>query len=123
MKRVVLVVALVAAVVVTIDAVGDLTQSRPEPRVEGTTTTITFTVDTRSFRQSDDVAAQALWSVCSTTVTGEFGAPERVGDSERWAATVSPALGETGRTKIVGCLEDLTIERVLGDVVDVTSSA
>ena len=114
MKKFVATVALVLAMAAIVDVVGDLTQSRPEPRPEGSTTTIEFTVSTRSFRQSDESAAFALWSVCAATVDrrchhADPGRRPVAGDH-----LACPR--RKRRTKVVGCLEDLTIERILGDV-------
>ena len=63
----------------------------------------------------------ALWAVCSATVPGDVSPmPEQVGD--HWRVTISPALGEHGEKRLLGCLEDLTIDRVVGTVVAVTTS-
>ena len=35
--------------------------------------------------------------------------------------TITPAIGEHGENRLVGCLEDLTIDRVIGDVVAIES--
>ena len=33
--------------------------------------------------------------------------------------TITPALGEHGRKRLEGCLEDVTLDRVIGHVTDV----
>jgi hypothetical protein len=36
--------------------------------------------------------------------------------------TVTPALGEHGRKRFEGCLEDVTLDRVIGHVTDIRTS-
>jgi hypothetical protein len=114
-RRAVATVALVLALVAGIHEMAELTQNRPDVRVPGSTTTVEFTVSTHDFHRGEPAAATALWAVCSATVGGEVSpVPEAVGD--RWLATVSPAIGEHGENRLVGCLEDVTIDRVIGNV-------
>jgi hypothetical protein len=57
--------------------------------------------------------------VCSATVGGDVsGVPAPAGDAIAGAYTVSisPAIGENGRKRLVGCLEDATLDRVVGHV-------
>jgi hypothetical protein len=58
--------------------------------------------------------------VCAGTVAGEFSAPQAFG--EEWRVTITPAIGEHGENRLVGCLEDLTLDRVVGDVVDISAT-
>ena len=67
-------------------------------------------------------AAIALWAVCSSTVGGTCRR-RRAASATAWRATVAPAIGEHGENRLVGCLEDVTIDRVLGDVVAIRSNA
>jgi hypothetical protein len=50
-------------------------------------------------------------------VTGSDGLQPLGGD--RYRVVLRPALGRHGELKLVGCLEDLTIDRVLADVKSV----
>jgi hypothetical protein len=43
-------------------------------------------------------------------------------DGDGWTATVEPAIGEHGEKRLVGCLEDLTLDRVVGRVLDIAAS-
>ena len=52
-------------------ALADLTQNRPDPVVEGSSTTVDFDVATRRYSGSELLAAQSLWAVCQSTVGGE----------------------------------------------------
>jgi hypothetical protein len=93
----------------------EATQNRPDRAFPGSVTVIELAVDTRDFAQGERIAVTALWSTCATTVGGRVSAvPEAAGAV--WTGTVSPALGEHGQKRLVGCLEDATIDRVIGDV-------
>jgi hypothetical protein len=109
---------LAALTVLGVHALADLTQNRPDPVVEGSTTTVAFEVATHGFHGSDAAAAQSLWAVCQPTVPGQKSAVAESGD--RFTVTVSPAFGENGRKRLTGCLEDATVDRVLGDVVSLS---
>jgi hypothetical protein len=97
----------------------ELTQNRPDPQVEGSTTVVQFDVATRDYRGGDGTAAQALWAVCSATVSGDVTLPVLAGGD--YQVTVSPAIGDNGRKRLVGCLEDGTLDRVMGHVSRVSS--
>ena len=99
----------------------ELTQNRPDPVEAGSTTVVEFDVATRRYRGGDEAAAQALWAVCSATVGGEISGPATVTDGE-FAVTISPAIGENGRKRLLGCLEDGTLDRVMGHVRSVTDT-
>lgn len=99
----------------------ELTQNRPDPVEAGSTTVVEFDVATRRYRGGDDAAAQALWAVCSATVGGETSGPATVTGGE-FAVTISPAIGENGRKRLLGCLEDGTLDRVMGHVRSVTDT-
>jgi hypothetical protein len=99
----------------------DLTQNRPDAARPGTETVIAFDVGTRHYRGGDEGAAQALWSVCVATVPGETTTPV-VGGDGMYRVTVTPAIGEHGRKRLIGCLEDGTLDRVQGHVRSVSST-
>ena len=92
----------------------------------GTTTVVNFDVGTRDYQRGDDAAAQALWAVCSSTVGGEVTTPVAADDGEggdAYNVTISPAIGEHGRKRLVGCLEDATLDRVVGHVRSISTAA
>jgi hypothetical protein len=113
------VLALAGLTALGIVGLAELTQNRPDPTVEGSTTVVAFDVATRDYRGGDETAAQALWAVCSATVDGDITAPAFTGDDFR--VTISPAIGDNGRKRLVGCLEDGTLDRVVGHVSGVSS--
>lgn len=118
MKRLVGYVALALALFVGVNLMMDATQNRPDAPAAGSSSTIDFTVDTRDFQRGEPAAADALWAVCAATVGGDVSLrPEAV--DAAWRVTVTPAIGHHGQKRLVGCIEDVTIDRVVGHVVDI----
>jgi hypothetical protein len=122
------VAALAAAVMGTLGVIGlaDLTQNRPDPVEAGTATVVTFEVATRDYQRGDGAAARALWAVCSATVGGEVSEATPVtsatpGTDAGYSVTIAPAIGENGRKRLVGCLEDATLDRVMGHVQSINT--
>ena len=116
MKRLCLAVVLGLGLVMGLFALADATQNRPDDPTPGTRTEIAFTVDVKDFGRGEAGASAALWSVCSATVDGEVS-PVPTASDARWVVSISPALGEHGEKRLVGCLEDATIDRVSATVV------
>jgi hypothetical protein len=118
MKRALVVLALVAAVAIAVDFLGDMTQTRPDEIDEDAVTEVIMRVDEDRFGFGRDAAANALWSVCwamtSSRMEGD-GRLEPLGDG-RYRAVLRPAVGHHDERQLVGCLEDLTVDRVLADV-------
>jgi len=122
MKRLAIVVAVIVVAVVAIGELSDLTQSRPDPVREDSVTELVVAVNEDRFGPGQDAAADALWAVCAAktsakVVDGNSGLESLGGD--RYRVRLRPALGRHGELKLVGCLEDLTIDRVLADVKSV----
>jgi hypothetical protein len=117
---------LAAVLLGTLGALGlaEVTQNRPDPVEAGTATVVSFEVDSRDYQRGDGAAAQALWAVCSATVGGEVTGVSAAGAGmadDGYTVTISPAIGENGRKRLVGCLEDATLDRVMGHVRSITS--
>ena len=96
----------------------DLTQSRPDPLNRAADTEVVFAVDENRFRGGLDGAATALWAVCAGQTTSQptdGGALAEI-EEGRYRLVLRPAIGDGERRKLVGCLEDFTIERVRGSV-------
>lgn len=100
----------------------DATQNRPDERVAGTETIIAFTVSGSDYPRGEDAAAIALWTICSSTIGGDVSPVPAQQAGGEWEVSVTPAIGEHGEARLVGCLEDLTVDRVTGDVVSLRSS-
>jgi hypothetical protein len=120
MKRALLTIVALVALAVGIVAMAELTQNRPDAVRDGSRTTVSFDVTTRDAQRGEPAAAAALWAVCAATVPGDVSMPASAG--EVWEATVEPAIGEHGENRLVGCLEDVTLDRVVGDVVSVRAT-
>jgi hypothetical protein len=74
-------------------------------------------VDVRVARGPVDTAADALVSACAWVVPDHAVTLVGPGDRDgRYVVDVEPALEHHGRRKLVGCLEDGTLDRVWGDV-------
>ena len=121
MRRILVNLAGAVAIAVAIFAVAELTQSRSDHVPRDSVTSVRFDVATRRSIQREEDAASALWQVCAhATVSWKHPTPPvRVGDV--YEAEIRPAVGEHGRRRLVGCLEDTTIDRVLGHVLWVRS--
>jgi hypothetical protein len=117
MKRL-LVVALIVAISVAVDFLGDLTQSRPDERNFAADTELVLAVDQDRFNGGLDNAAAALWAVCSGQTTSRVvdGAGLEHLGAGRYRVMLRPAVGEGEQRKLVGCLEDFTVDRVTGNV-------
>ncbi|MFS8480798.1 MAG: hypothetical protein FWJ94_02725 [Acidimicrobiia bacterium] len=120
--KVLLAVVVAVGGVLGVGELADLTQNRPDPVVEGSVTTVVFDVGTRRYRGTDDEAAAALWAVCAASVSGTATGPTATADGA-YRVEISPAIGTNGRKRLVGCLEDGTLDRVRGHVEHVESVA
>jgi hypothetical protein len=119
-KAIAAVVVLAVMGVLGVSSLADLTQNRPDPRVEGTTTVVEFDVATRRYNGTDATAAHALWAVCAATVSGETTGPVAAG-ADDFSVSITPAIGENGRKRLLGCLQDGTLDRVQGHVQSVST--
>lgn len=97
------------------------TQNRPDPRVAGTSSDVTFDVRVGSRPGGEAAAAQGLWAVCGATLGSVDIGPLEATPEGAWTVHVEPAVGEHAHKRLQGCIEDLTIPRVRGDLHAVTS--
>ena len=118
--RLVAAALIVGLLVLAVDALSDATQNRPDRITAGTRSTVVFDVDLRNEVRDEGTAARTLWSVCAGTVTHARAISGPLATVDGWAVTVEPALGEHSRRRLVGCLEDATIDGVIGRVVELT---
>jgi hypothetical protein len=121
MKRALLVLALVVGGVASVDQLGDLTQSRPDRVVPGSRSEVVVEVRAKDYRLGVDQGARNLVAACAGT-SGHNVVDQRsleVAGDGTVRFSVEPALGTHNRRKLVGCLEDATIDRLVGDVVSV----
>jgi hypothetical protein len=126
MKRLIAQLTLAVVGLVGLLALMEATQNRPDNPRPGSTSTVAFTLSTRDFPGGESTAATTLVAVCAATLDGSTVSPpvasgEAQAD-ETWTVRISPALGEHGRKRLEGCLEDVTLDRVIGHVTDVRTS-
>ena len=120
MKRLIRTVVALLATAVALFALAEATQNRPDEVRLGSRTTVSFTVSTREVERGEPAAVAALWAVCAGTVPGEISTAEPNGAG--WQVTIEPAIGEHGERRLVGCLEDVTVDRVIGRVLSIAHS-
>ena len=103
-------------VVVGIAALRQATMNRPDPPRAEEGTTVELDVRTNGSRLSLDAAATGLWAACASVVDEHelVDVNEQV-DGE-FALRIEPALGSHAQARLVGCLEDVTVPRILGNV-------
>ena len=118
MKRAVLVVVALAAVIAGIDVLADLTQDRPDHVVPGSRSEIVLEVSSRDRTGSDLLAAQGLWGACQGNVWQRLAEPGVVEAGEgRFRLVTEPAVGEHSWRRLQGCLEDATLDRTSARVL------
>jgi hypothetical protein len=122
-KRSAVVVALVVASALAVDELGDLFQSRPDHVAADSRSEVVLDVEERRYKLSLDAGAQALVAACAGSISNRVLAGSGLTEIApgRYRFTVEPSLGRHNRVKLVGCLEDFTIDHLRGDVVSVES--
>lgn len=108
-----LVFVTVAAVSMMIDALGDLTQNRPQLDVKKDAGVVSLQITKRGWARSDKAAAQSLWRACVGTVSPEFKAQGFVVTGKgRVDMLIAPAPGASAQRRLTGCLSDATIDNL-----------
>jgi hypothetical protein len=121
MKVVVALAVALAAVVVAvvgIDELSDQTQTRADEVDYSRASTVVFDIRVQSYDGTPAEAAAAQWNVCAGTIGGEVREPgvEQL-DEHRFRVTVVPAVGKYGERRLVGCLDDAVVDRVMSSFV------
>jgi len=114
------VLGLSVGVAAGIDALGDLTQTRPHVAVAGTRTTMVVRIETNARPRSPLEAAQRLWETCRGRIAGRL-APSgivQVGPGTM-RIDVIPSLGLHQTRRFRGCFEDMTLDKVRADVISI----
>jgi hypothetical protein len=117
-KRLALVAAGGVVVVLVVLALFELTSNQPDELVPGSTSELVLSIETKpplTKRQG----ATSLISVCMLRAHEHQVVDHRAAANDNFVYVIEPAFGEHSRRRVVGCLEDATIERVLGDVTEV----
>lgn len=116
MKRLALVLAALALVFAGIDALADATQNRPDVAQPGSSSRLTLAVKGPN-GPVGAVEAQALWAVCNRTARAvHLTSPLQQVGTGQFQLQLEPAVGEYARRRLVGCLEDMTLDGLLGRV-------
>ena len=104
-----------AALALSIDVLGDLTQNRPDATTSGhTTIALDLTIrdaDLGSARQ----AARSLWEACRGLVSNDLAGIFATGSSV--SMTFEPAIGPYSMQRLKGCFEDGTLDGLSAEVV------
>ena len=120
MKKTIVLGLLLVVGVLVVKALGDATQTRDDERHKDRQTEVVIQIKTERYRQSPDTAAQALWGSCTATVDGKLVQPGLVREGDGvYRFAVTPSLGEHGKERLRGCLNDLSIDRVKSNVESV----
>jgi hypothetical protein len=119
-RTLILGVAMVAGIGVAADALGDMTQTRPDAVDRRSGTEIVLAVHRKPNAGPVNFAAAGLWGACQGTVHRRLQGDGFVavdGQGVVFRGTVYPALGEHARQRLRGCLEDATLDLVQASVV------
>lgn len=121
-KSALITIAVAATLSLSVDALGDLTQNRPDRALPGTSSTMVVEINTRSADASSVETATRLWAACAGTVPGYIEAPKIAAlGSGRAMIVTQPALGEHTQRRLSGCLSDTTLDEVVARVLSVES--
>jgi hypothetical protein len=115
-KRLALGVGLVALAIIGTVALAEVTQDRPDSVDPSSASIVLFDVEERAFLGAEPGAA--LWAACQGAIESHALALGEVDDG-RYRVDVQPALGENAEKRLVGCLEDATVDRLAGQVVSI----
>jgi hypothetical protein len=119
MKRLLVGVLLALVLAGGVAGLARATQNRPDVDVVGSSSEVRYRVHTKGY--DPELAAVGLWAACQQVVDsyGSERLPIAFDDDGGFGVTVRPALGEHARKRLVGCIEDGTIDRVKGDVLSI----
>lgn len=105
--------------VLGIHALADATQNRPDPAFPADATEIVLHIRTKD-GYPPPLAAEGLWAACRQTVkAARLAAPVRTEEEQRFVLALEPALGPHARRRLLGCMQDATIDDVTATVVAV----
>jgi hypothetical protein len=104
----------------TVALLRELTQTRPKEVSTAGTTSMVIDIDQRRQIRALPVVSEDLWRVCRSRLPGDvqLTAVTQL-DDELVRIEIDRSLGRTGRIRIVGCFEDLTLDLVRADVISV----
>lgn len=110
----------VLAIAAGVDGLRGITQSRLSELSFPGTTEIVLEVRTRGGSEPG-ASVDELWAVCNDRVPGGLRLIDALVATDGTVTLLADrALGDTGRKRVVGCLEDLTVDQALANVVSLT---
>lgn len=109
---VVLLIASLAIVLVTLALLG---RTRPDPPVPGTRSIVTMEVLTRNGIDRD-LAANSLWGACHVWIPQHELVEMRTTSPGHFVLTIEPSLSEQAERRLLGCLNDGTLEQVKAEL-------
>ena len=116
--RVAAVVAAAGLGFLAVDTLAAQTQNGGDPVIEGTTHLDLQVVYGRPAAVVD--TAEAFWAVCRAALPSGIDVVDITATgSDRVRMSLSPALGRHGSRRFLGCVEDVTLDRVQASVVGV----
>lgn len=97
----------------------EMTETQPPERGTGEATSLLFTIDGNGVNDSRaTLAAQQLWERCrDATAMPLIQAGMTSLNDGLFAATIHPSLSEHDELRLLGCLEDASVDRVQLHVV------
>lgn len=115
-------VAVAVAVIFGVHLLQEATEYHGDAGAEAQTTVL-FSIKDNDFGHGDAFAATALWQTCIATI-GWTGEDEPAPAGERtYRAVLRPSLPDDTRRRLRGCIEDLVVNHVKGNVVSMHSGA
>lgn len=121
-KQALITIAVAAALSLMVDALGDLTQNRPDRALPGTSSTMVLEISSRTADASSVETATRLWAACAGTVPAYIEPPKIAAlGSGRALIVTQPSLGEHTQRRLSGCLSDTTLDEVVAKVLSVES--
>lgn len=107
--------------IAAIDVLADATQDRPDPERAGTTL-IDLQIRIREPGPTEAEVAEALWAACRALLPSNMTridlSPTAPG---RHRLVLNGVIGQHVRRRFVGCLEDATLDRAQGRVVELST--
>jgi hypothetical protein len=73
----------------------------------------------REFRQTEPEMVEALVLACRLEVSSDVVGPIKAEGNGRYRIVLQPALDDTNRKQLRGCLEDWTLDSLRADVVSI----
>lgn len=121
MKRFAVTALLLVAGVLVVEAMGDLLETRGDRTPPDSRSEVVLEVSEQRYKRELDEGAHNLIAACAGSMYSQIADEPgvvKVSDGT-FKFIVEPALGPENRLKLVGCLEDFTIDHLRGDVVSV----